>query len=678
VYDDLFSNRFRETKQTMCAIRKFGLFLAMLAGLALPLAGVTPQLTVKSPDGKIAVNFTIAANPQPYLPGQRAYYSVSFQGQRVLAPSPLGLDFLNAPALDHGFQITATHLDSRDSEWHNDFGERSTVRDRFNQLTVSLQESAEPGRRVDLVFRAYNEGVAFRYILPRQPTIQQFTISSEETGFYFTSPLSAFALKQNSIVGPFEQAYEHMPFDRIKPTSIVCLPLVIQAAPDAWLALMEADLTNYAGMFLSGVEGVPNALHAVLATADRHSDQAVTGTTPISTPWRVIMISATATGLIANDDLVLNLSAPSAIADTSWIQPGKAAWDWWSGDYDTGVSFKPGMNTATMEHYIDFAAENHLEYMLIDAGWSPHDDITKVVPQIDMPGIVAYAHQKNVKVLIWTHWRPTEKQIDQAFPLYEKWGISGVKVDFMGEGPSDQATVNFYEKCVRVAAEHHLVVDIHGAYKPTGLRRTYPNLLTREGVMGMEYSKWSRNATPEHDVTLPFTRMLTGPFDYTPGCFNNATQAQFQPRSVNPMCQGTRAHQLAMYVDFFSPLAMVSDFPEDLNGQPGMEFIAKVPTVWDNTVVLNGEPAQYVTIAREKSGVWYVGSMTNWQPRDLEISLSFLDGKRYQAQIFADGADADQNAKSLAMSKQWVKPADHLKFHLAPGGGWAAILTPAP
>jgi alpha-glucosidase len=386
-------------------------------------------------------------------------------------------------------------------------------------------------------------------------------------------------------------------------------------------------------------------------------------------------------GLVESNYLILNLSAPCALADTSWIKPGKAAWDWWSGSFARDVDFQPGMNTATMKHYVDFAAQHHLEYMLVDAGWSPGQDeyshlanITQYKPEVDIPGIVAYAQRQGVRVMIWAHWASVKKYLDQAFPLYEKWGVAGVKIDFMNR--DDQEMVNFYEETLRKAAEHHLVVDYHGAYKPTGLRRTYPNLLTREGVMGMEYSKVSDRVTPEHDVTIPFTRMLAGPMDYTPGCFHNATKEQFKPRFIEPRCQGTRAHQLAMYVVFESPLAMLADYPESYDAKAGVEFLEKVPTVWDDTRVLNGEPAKYVTIARQRGGAWYLGSMTNWDARDLTIPLDFLGPGEYAARVFADAADADKVATSLSVSAQRVKAGDKLDVHLAPGGGLAAVFAP--
>ena len=637
-------------------------------------------LELKSPDGNLAATFELKENPQPYLPGERAYYCVSYQGAQILADSPLGLDFKDTPALDHDFEVTNTKRESHDSTWENRFGDRREVRDHYNQLTVSLQERDKLHRRLDLIFRAYNEGIAFRYVLPAQAGLGQFTLSSENTGFYFAHDSFAYALNLGSYTSSYEGDYHRVSLDQIKPTSLVALPLLIEIPQGPWVALLEADLTDYAGLYIGGVPGIANALESKLSPHPDHSDEAVTASTPFTTPWRIVLVNSQPGGLIESSDLELNLSAPCALADTSWIEPGKSAWDWWSGSYASGVNFKPGMNTATMEHYVDFAAAHHLQYMLIDAGWYPAVDYTHPTDilhhtaETDVPAIIHYAKAKNVKVLLWVFWGALDKHLDEALSLYSKWGAAGIKVDFMNR--DDQEMVNFYERVVKAAAEHHMVVDFHGAFKPTGLRRTYPNLLTREGVMGMEYSKWSTRVTPEHDVTLPFTRMLAGPMDYTPGCFNNATRSQFKPQRVQPMCQGTRAHQLAMYVDFLSPLVMLSDYPEDYDDNPGMAFLDKVPTVWDDTKVLNGEPAHFVTIARKHGDTWYLGSMTNWDARDLDVPLDFLGAGEYQAQIFADGPDAETNAKSLAISTRTVKVSDHLALHLASGGGAAVIFTP--
>jgi alpha-glucosidase len=658
------------------------LVMVLLLGLASSRsAHAADELTVASPDGKLVISFALKSNPQPYLPGARAYYRVSYGGVPVLTDSPLGLDFEGAPPLDHEFAITGSDRDSHDGTWTNSLGALRNVPDHYNQLHISLREKNAPGRQMDLVFRAYNEGAAFRYFLPQQAALGKFVLRAENTGFYFARDASAFALNLGRFNTSNEGEYAPTKLDMIKPASIINLPLLAQIPGGPWVGLLEADLADYSGMYVGGVPGFEHALVSKLSPGRERMDQVVVGSTPKATPWRVLLINDRPGALIESNYLILDLNPPSAISDTSWIVPGKSAWDWWSGDYDTNVDFHPGMNTATMKHYIDFASEHHLEYMLVDAGWYPAKhytdpgNILSHVPEVDVPQIIAYGKQKGVKVLLWLYWSAIDRQMDAALDLYEKWGAAGIKVDFMDH--DDQEMVNFYQRLVRKAAEHHLTVDFHGAYKPTGLRRTYPNLLTREGIMGMEYSKWSTRVTPEHDVTIPFTRMLAGPMDYTPGCFNNATREQFKPRNVDPMCQGTRAHQLAMYVVFESELVMLSDYPEIYDHSPGMQFLDKVPTVWDETRVVNGDPSRYVTIARRHGSEWYLGAMTNWDKRDLEIPLKFLGSGRFEAQIFADGADADQVATSVATSNEILTAADKLALHLAPGGGAAVIFTPA-
>lgn len=665
-------------------MRRLTVLSVLITALLSVLMAIRPAraaggLSLASPDGRLVILFALKSNPQPYLPGVRAYYRVSYAGMPVLTDSPLGLDLEGAPPLDHDFEITGTDRQSHNDTWTNSFGARRQIPDHYNQLRVSLRERPAPNRRLDVIFRAYNEGAAFRYFLPQQAALGKFTLLAENTGFYFARDASTFALNMHRFNTANEG--ENLPTDlqAIKTASIINLPLLVSIPGGPWVGLLEADLNDYAGMYVGGVPGFDHALASKLSPSPERMDQVVVGSTPKTTPWRVLLISNHPGGLIESDYLLLDLNPPSAIADTSWIEPGKAAWDWWSGDYDVDVSFTPGMNTATMEHYIDFAADHHFQYMLVDAGWAPGkqyshpDSILTYVPEVNIPDIIAYGKQKGVKVLLWLYWSALDKQMDEALPLYEKWGAAGIKVDFMNS--DDQEMVNFYERTVRKAAEHHLVVDFHGAYKPTGLRRTYPNLLTREGVMGMEYDKSSYRDTPEHDVTIPFTRMLAGPMDFTPGCFNNATREQFKPRDVNPMCQGTRAHQLAMYVVYLSPLSMVSDYPEIFDHLPEMEFIDRVPTVWDETKVVNGDPSKYISIARRQGDDWYLGAMTNWDAHDLEIPLRFLGSSDFEAKIFADGADADIVPTHVVISTKQVRAGDQLSLHLAKGGGAAVIFT---
>jgi alpha-glucosidase len=379
---------------------------------------------------------------------------------------------------------------------------------------------------------------------------------------------------------------------------------------------------------------------------------------------------------------VINLNPPSKIADMSWIKPGKTAWDWWSGSYAEGVDFRPGMNTATMNHYIDFSASTGLEYMLIDAGWAargsgPNDsrsDLTRTSANIDMPAILAHAKSKNVGVWLWAHWTDISGQMDEAFPLFEKWGIAGVKIDFMNR--DDQWMVNFYRRVLAKAAAHRLMIDFHGAFKPDGIDRTWPNLLTREGVMGLEYCKWSARITPEHNLTLAFTRALAGPMDYTPGGFDNVTRAEFEPRSKKPMVMGTRAHQLALYVVFESGFEMVSDYPEAYQGQKDFEFIRAVPNVWDETEVAGGRPGEFISVARRKGREWYVGAITGWRGAEVDLPLEFLGHGNYVAEIYADASDAADRPKHTTITQQPVTPGTVLRLKLASGGGAAIRFRP--
>jgi alpha-glucosidase len=669
------------------------LIIILLAAEPRPAAAAKP-LSVSSPDGSLVVSFALKSNPQPYLPGERAYYQLVYKDQTVLNDSPMGLDFFGARALDRDFEIAGTDKRTADSTWENPFGPRRVVADRYNEMTVSLREKRPPGRRMDIVFRVYNEGLAFRYVLPKQRALDKFALSSESTGFYFAHGGYAYALNMGRFNTHNEGEYLPVRLDEIKPAAVINLPFLVETPGGPWVAVLEADLTNYAGMYLSGVSGFPYGLAVKLSIPPRKEsvarsittaqnqalEQPVTAATPKTTPWRVVMAAPTPGRLIENNDLILNLNPPCAIADPSWIKPGKAAWDWWSGSFAKNVPFTPGMNTATMMHYIDFAGTHHIEYMLVDGGWyagtgdPASDDIRKSIPGIDIPAILAHAKSKNVKVLLWVEWRPLDRLLDEALSLYEKWGVAGIKVDYMNR--DDQEMVNLCAKWVRKAAEHHLVIDLHGASKETGLRRTYPNLLTVEGVMGMEYNKWSERVTPEYDVTIPFTRMLAGPMDFTPGAFRNAARGKFQIRDVEPMSQGTRAHQLAMYVVYDAPLVMLADYPEAYEGQPGLEFIEKVPTVWDETKVLSGSPGKSIVTARRKGDLWYLGAMTSWEARDLTIPLDFLGSNVYEVRIFADGPDADSEGTSLNVETKRLKTGDTLGAHLAPGGGLAVILAP--
>jgi alpha-glucosidase len=389
-------------------------------------------------------------------------------------------------------------------------------------------------------------------------------------------------------------------------------------------------------------------------------------------------------GKLIESTTILNLNDPCAIEDTSWIKPGKAAWDWWSGPVAPGKHFDVGTNNETVKYFVDFAAEMHLQYMVVDEGWyadkdsrkrKDYDyDLTKTVPEIDLPMLIKYAKQRKVGLVLWMHWVPVSKQMDRVFPYLHKLGIKGVKVDFMDH--DDQQMVEFYHRVVKCAAKNHLLIDLHGAYKPTGLMRTYPNFVTQEGVMGAEYNKWSMRITPSYNLTLPFTRMAVGPMDYTPGGFRNVTVEQFEKHSTAPLVMSTRAQELAKFVVFLSPLQMVADYPGAYENEQGTEFIKAVPSNWDETRVLAGEIGKYIVVARRKGDTWYLGAMTNESPAKLSVELDFLGNGNYTLSGFKDGPNAAKNATDVLKVSMPVNSSTKLELNLAPAGGFAAALTP--
>lgn len=630
---------------------------------------------LRSPGGGVEVTFALRATGAPY-------YSVAYKGRTVVTPSSLGLDIRGGGPLYRGMEVEAVGRRARDSAYALAVGKASRARDRYRELTVSLRESGGPRRRLQIIFRAYDDGVAFRYRVPTQAGLETLDIVEEISEFRFPADYRCWAMRLRTFHSNYEQEFEPTSVGQIKPDAITGLPVTIQTDGGPTLAIAEADLEDYAGMYLRGVEGSPNALRSRLSPHANGDGFAVSGRAPLSSPWRVLMIGDTP-GKLVESTLILSLNDPPAFKDTSWIKPGKAAWDWWSGQLAEGVA-SPGMNDATMKHYIDFAAELGLEYMLVDEGWyAPHAagaardvpvDITKTVPEIDLPGLVAYARARGVGLILWIHWKLARDQMDRAFPYYERLGVKGVKIDFMDR--DDQEMVAFYHRVLKEAAEHHLVVDLHGAYKPTGLVRTYPNYLSQEGVLGAEYNKWSARVTATHNVTLPFTRMLAGPMDYTPAGFRNVTPAEFKPRDKGPLVMTTRAHQLAMYVVYESFLQMVADTPSAYRGQPGSEFLRVVPTSWDETRVLAGEVGKYVVVARRRGREWFVGAMTNEEPRTLRVPLNFLGRGAYTLDAFADGADAARDPKQLSVSTSIVRAGETLTLSVAPSGGYAARLGP--
>ncbi len=552
------------------------------------------------------------------------------------------------------------------------------IRNRYNELQLTMNGDYA------VTFRAYNEGAAYRLetSLP-QPQVK---IYGEEAHFNFPGNFVAYYPQEDSFFSHNERKFLPQHLSEIIPEFIASMPVLVDVGDGQKLVLAESDIEDYPGMWFRGTGG--NSLSATfppyplkeelekdrdLAVVDKAEYIAITSGTR-TYPWRAIGVAKRDGDLITNQ-LVWLLEKPSRVQDTSWIKPGKVAWDWWNALNLYGVDFKAGINTQTYKYYIDFAAKYGLQYIILDEGWYKLGNVLQVVPEINMEELTSYAKQKNVGVILWVIWKSLDDQMIPALDQYEKWGIKGIKVDFMQR--DDQKLINFYHRLCAEAAKRKMLVDFHGGQKPALMTRTWPNLISTEGVRGMEWSKWSRDSEPKHNVTIPYTRMFLGPMDYTPGAMRNATKQTFAPIFDQPMALGTRCHQLAMYVVYESPLQMLSDSPSNYLREPeAMEFLAPVPTEWDETRVLGGRIAEYILLARRSGRDWYVGAMTDWTARDLEVDLSFLPEGNFISEAYQDGTNADRNASDYVKTKISVTRASKLKIHLAPGGGWAVRIHP--
>jgi alpha-glucosidase len=630
---------------------------------------------VRSPDGTIEVWVAVA--------GQLTY-AVRIDGQSVIVPSKLGLQLQNGTRFGQKVQlVNATHQ-SNDTTWQNPLGKRREVRDQHNQLHLLLREQSAEGQSFEVVFRVFNDGVAFRYELLSQPGQRSFVLQQELSEFSFPADFPCYAGEQEKeLLGPQEWEFSRRRLSDIKATSAIGLPVLVQTPP-AWLAIAEADLLNWAGMWLNGADAEPapaaeasaNPATAAPVTllarlAPRPDGEGVVkADTPHRSPWRVLMIGRQA-GRLVESEIVRNLSTPSQLPQSDWVKPGVMAWDhWWTGD--------TVMDTATIKEYIQLAADMGWPYQLIDWGWygesnRPEADITKAIDGLDMAEVRRFAQEKNVRLWLWLHWTDVDRNdaYTQAFPLYKQWGIAGVKIDFMDR--DDQEMVQWYEKITRAAAENELMINFHGAFKTSGFDRTFPNQITREGVLGNEYNKWSSRVTPEHKVTLPFTRYLAGSADFTPGGFLNRQPDEFQSQKPT-QAQGTRAAELALFVVYDSPLACACDHPKHYRDQPGADFLRIVPTVWDDTRVLEGEVGECVVMARQKGEEWFLGALTNSQSREVSVKLDFLGPGTWKMRQWKDGADAAENAEHLAIEEHTVTAGDTLQWRLAPAGGGVARL----
>jgi alpha-glucosidase len=644
-----------------------------LAALLWPVGRATAQqatakpLTVASPNGTIVVS--VAG-------GSDLRWSVDVAGRPVLLPSSIGLTLDAGRLVGARPKVRATTTRTVDQVLRPVVRvKRAEVRDRFNERRIDFAGD------YSLIVRAYDDGVAYRFVTTIAGDIE---VRAEDVSFTFAGDYRLYFPEEDSLLSHQERSYKRLRIAEVGKR-FSSLPAIVETTGPK-IAITEADLFDYPGMDLTG-GSEPNSLKGLFpyypakVELGRDRDEKVIEREPYMArtsgtrefPWRVLVVAAADTTLL-DTDIVYRLASESRIGDTSWIRPGKVAWDWWNFNNIYGVPFRAGVNTDTYKHYIDFAAENGIEYVILDEGWYKLGDLMTQMPGIDMEAIAAHARQKKVGLVMWVIWKTLDLQLAPALDQFEKWGVKGIKVDFMQR--EDQWMVNYYERVAREAAKRHLLVDFHGAYKPTGLYRTYPNVVTSEGVLGLEHSKWGEAASPDNAVTFPFMRMMAGPVDYTPGAMMNATKADFKPIFNRPMSQGTRCQQLAMYVVYESPLQMLADSPSNYRREAeSLAFLAGVPTEWDETKVLSAAVGEHILVARRRGATWYVGAMTNWTARDLEVPLSFLGDGVWEADTFSDGPNADRAAVDYAREKRVVGSSDRLRIHLAPGGGWVARIT---
>ena len=620
---------------------------------------------LRSPDGRIEVRIRTAGQVR---------YDIVLKGRAVLENSTISLD-VEHKKLGVQPKVIDTKERSNDEVIEPVVRQKfAKIRDRYNELRLNM----DGGYAV--VFRAYNEGAAYRFetSLPQD----KVKIYGEQSDFNFPANFVVYYPQEDSFFSHNERKYSPQHLSEIATTFLATLPAVVDVGEGAKLAIAESDLDDYPGLWLRGTGGPglsatfpPYPLKENL-TSDRDyrvaesADYIAVTAGTRSFPWRVIGITDTDGGLLTNQ-IVYLLEKPSLVQDTSWIKPGKVAWDWWNANNVYGVDFKAGINTETYKYYIDFAAKYGIPYIILDEGWYKLGNVLEVVPEINMEELAAYSKQKNVGLILWVVWKTLDDQLIPALDQFAKWGVKGIKVDFMQR--SDQLLIDYFYKVSRECAKRKMLVDFHGDQKPASMTRTWPNLISTEGVRGMEWSKWSAESEPKHNVTLPFTRMFLGPMDYTPGAMRNATKATFAAIHDQPMALGTRCQQLAMYVVYESPLQMLSDSPSNYMREPEiMDFLAAVPTEWDDTKVLDARIVDYVVVARRNGRDWYLGAMTDWTPRNLEIDLSFLPEGTFTMEAYQDGVNADRNASDYRKITSQVNRSTKVKLPLASGGGWAA------
>ena len=648
-------------------------FTIMLPMIFLACFGRAADFEITSPGRQITVRV--------YL-GEQVSWSV-YRGQEcLLAPSRMGMELSNDRRPGASPQVRTTNSRTVDQQIIPVVPvKNSEIRDHYNELVISFRGD------YDLVFRAYDHGAAYRFVT-RMPG-QGMEVISETIEFNFESNHRLFWPEESSptFQSHYENYYRDISLNALQEDQYGALPFLVETGRGTSILLTEANLYDYPNFFLSGtgsnrLTGVfPKLILESVTRRDRQevitrkADHIASTSTRRDFPWRVVIVAGEHKELLENE-LVFQLSSPNALDETSWIRPGKVAWDWWNANNIYGVDFRAGINTETYKYYIDFASEYGLEYIILDEGWSVTTmDLSEPVEDLDLQELFRYAEEKQVGIILWVLWNALDRDIEGILDRFAHWGAKGIKVDFMVR--ADQGMVNYYERVAAAAAERKLLVNFHGSYKPVGLNRKYPNVLSYEGVRGLENHKWSDEITPGHNVTLPFIRMVAGPMDYTPGAMVNATRDNFCIRYTQPMSQGTRAHQAAMYALYESPMQMLADNPSNYLMEPDFtRFISRIPVVWDRTIGLDSRIGEYAAVARKKGDIWVIGAMTNWTPREMEIPTDFLAPGTYTLEFVQDGPNADRHASDHQIGSITISQGDPIPIKMAPGGGWLGIIEP--
>lgn len=637
------------------------LFFLLLASSA---AMFAENYIVKSPDERILVNVETGATTT---------YSVTFNGKTILNPSPLSMTFDNGVVIGRNMKVKDVQHRTEDQMLTPVVRQKSDkIRDHYNEMVLSADQ-------YKLYFRVYDDGLAYRFHTDFADSLK---VICEEVDYCFPEDYNTLFPEERTILSAQQPLFKPMKLSEIGTDRFCSTPVLIKVDDQARIFISESDLESYPGMFLKkqGKYELAGKFAAYSLEEEKTDDRQifptkradyiarVSGTR--NYPWRAMIVAENDANLVTNQ-LIYKL-APESQGDFSWVKPGKIAWDWYNALILTGVDFKCGVNNDTYKYYIDFASKYGIEYVVLDDGWSEAWDVTKTVPEINMEELVAYGKKKNVDLILWVSWAPFREKLDEAFDLFSKWGIKGIKMDFMNR--DDQAMVDFYYTVARKAAEHKMLVDFHGAYKPTGWLRTFPNVLSSEGVAGLENHKWGSFVTPEHNVTLPFTRMVAGPMDYTPGAMINFHEKDHKVWFNLPASVGTRCHQLGMYVVYESPLQMLADSPSNYyREEKCMDFLSQVPVVWDETRVLKASVGEYIVVARRSGDTWFIGGMVGKKGQKFDITLDFIKGNKTLT-CWEDGVNVDLQAQDFACRTKKVKQGDTITISMYDGGGYVAII----